>query len=94
MANQRDKNKRILGVYLERDTYHRLVKLARQKKTTVAELTRMQVERVVEGVRLSPEDKLAIKKERIEFDAKQKERLAKKRTFKSRMSEMRERLED
>lgn len=92
MANQRDKNKRILGVYLDREVYHRLVKLARQKKTTVADMTRTHVERMVEKVILSPEDKLRIKKERAEFEAKQKARLSKKRTFSSRMDEMRRKL--
>lgn len=92
MANQRDKNKRILGVYLERDTYLRLSKLAAEKKTTVADLTRMQIERIVQSVELSPEEKLKIKKDRIEFDKRQKAALAKKRTFQTRMQAMRDKL--
>lgn len=94
MANQRDRNKRILGVYMERETYQRLVKLARNKKTTVADLTRMQIERMVENVILSPEDKKRIKEERAAFEAKQKSMLAKKRSFKSRMETMRRKLEE
>lgn len=92
MANQRDKNKRILGVYLERELYHRLIKMARQKKTTVAEMMRTHVERMTQNVVLTPEDKLRIKKERAEFEAKQKAALAKRRTFKSRMDDMRRKL--
>jgi predicted anti-sigma-YlaC factor YlaD len=93
MANQRDKNKRILGVYLDRETYQRLGKLARSKKTTVADLTRMHVERMVEKVILTPEDKKRIKEERAQAEAKQKAALAKKRTFNSRMEQMRQKLE-
>lgn len=93
MANQRDKNKRILGVYLDRDVYQRLVKLATRKKTTVADLTRTQVERMVENVILTPEEKQRIKNERLEFEAKQKATLAKKRSFTSRMESMRKRIE-
>jgi hypothetical protein len=93
MANQRDKNKRLLGVYIERDVYLRLSKLARQKKTNVADLCRTQVERMVEKVILSPEDKKRIKEESAEFDARQTARLAKKRTLKSRLEGMRRKLE-
>lgn len=93
MANQRDKNKRLLGVYIEREVYLRLSKLARQKKTNVADLCRTQVERMVEKVILSPEDKKRIKEERVAFEAQQKARLAKTRSFKSRMETMRQKLE-
>lgn len=94
MANQRDKNKRLLGVYIEREVYLRLNKLARQKKTNVADLCRLQVERMVEKVVLSPEDKKRIKEERAAFEARQKAMLAKKRSFKSRMDQMRRKLEE
>lgn len=94
MANQRDKNKRLLGVYLDREVYLRLNKLARQKKTNVADLCRAQVERMTENVILSPEDKKRIKEERAAFEARQKVLLAKKRTFKSRMEGMRKKLEE
>ncbi|MEB3207998.1 MAG: hypothetical protein VKK63_03700 [Synechococcus sp.] len=69
------------------------MKLARQKKTTVADLTRMQIERMVDKVILSPEDKKRIKEERAAFQTKQKAMLAKKRSFKSRMENMRQKLE-
>jgi predicted DNA-binding protein len=94
MANQRDKNKRILGVYMDRETYHRLSKLARAKKTTVADITRLQIERMVKDVELSVEDRTRIKKEKLEFAAKQKESLAKKRTFQARMAKVRRELEE
>ena len=92
MANQRDKNKRLLGVYIERDVYLRLSKLAQQKKTNVADLCRTHVERLGEKVILSAEDRKRIKEERIAFEARQKAALAKKRTFGARMSEMRNKL--
>jgi hypothetical protein len=85
MANQRDKNKRILGVYLDRETYYQLAKLAKRKKTNVADVVRTHVEKIVEGVTLSSEEKAAIKKERQGFEAKQKAILAKKRTFQNRL---------
>lgn len=94
MANQRHKNKRLLGVYIEREVYLRLNKLAQQKKTNVADLCRTQVERMVEKVVLSPEDKKRIKEERAAFVARQKATLAKKRSFKSRMVSMRRKLEE
>lgn len=94
MANQRDKNKRLLGVYLDREVYLRLNKLAQQKKTNVADLCRTHVERMVEKVILSPEDKKRIKEERAAFEARQKALLAKKRSFKSRMGDMRKKLEE
>ena len=85
MANQRDKNKRILGVYLERETYQRLAKLAARKKTNVADLVRTHVGKIVEGVHLTPEEKAAIKKERTQFEAKQKAKLTKERSLQSRL---------
>lgn len=92
MANQRDKNKRLLGVYIERDVYLRLSKLAQQKKTNVADMCRTQVERMVEKVNLTAEDRKRIKEERAAFEARQKALLAKKRSFKNRMEEMRKKL--
>lgn len=92
MANQRDKNKRLLGVYIERDVYLRLSKLAQQKKTNVADLCRTHVERMVEKVTLSAEDRKRIKEERTAFETRQQAALAKKRSFGARMSDMRKKL--
>ena len=92
MANQRDKNKKLLGVYIDRETHTRLTKLARQKKTNIADLCRSHVERMVEQVIITPEDRKRIKEERAAFEARQKVTLAKKRTFSSRMSDMRKKL--
>jgi len=92
MANQRDKNKRILGVYLERETYQRLAKLAVRKKTNVADLIRTHVGDLVKGVQLTPEEKLAIKKERQQFEAQQKAKLAKERSLQSRLDKYKQSL--
>ena len=92
MANQRDKNKKLLGVYIDRETHIRLTKLARQKKTNIADLCRSHVERMVEKVIITPDDRKRIKEERAAFEARQKTALAKKRTFGARMSEMRKQL--
>ena len=92
MANQRDKNKRLLGVYLDREVYLRLSKLAQRKKTNVADLCRTHVEHMVEKVVLTPEDRKRVKEERAAFEARQKALLAKKRSFKSRMGDMRKKL--
>lgn len=85
MANQRDKNKRILGVYLERETYHQLTKFAKRKKTNVADIVRTHIEQMVDGVTLSPQERAEIKKEQHEFNARQKERLAKERSLQNRL---------
>lgn len=85
MANQRDKNKRILGVYLDRETYHRLTKLALRKKTNVADVIRTHVEKMVEDVTLSPQERAEIKKEQHDFEKKQKAKLAKQRTLQNRL---------
>ena len=93
MANQRDINKKILGVYVDREIYQRVTKLARTKRTNVAELIRTHIERMVEGVQLTAEEKRQIKQERQKFEAKQKATLAKKRTFPARLQSMRNKLE-
>jgi predicted DNA-binding protein len=85
MANQRDKNKRILGVYLDRETYQRLTKLAQRKKTNVADIVRTHVEKITEDVVLSPQERAEIKKERIDFEKKQQAKLAKERTLQNRL---------
>jgi predicted DNA-binding protein len=85
MANQRDKNKRILGVYLDRETYHRLTKLAQRKKTNVADIVRTHVEKITEDVVLSPQERAEIKKERLDFEKKQQAKLAKERTLQNRL---------
>jgi hypothetical protein len=85
MANQRDKNKRILGVYLERETYQRLTKLAARKKTNVADLVRTHVGKIVEDVVLTPQERADIKKEQLDFEKKQKAKLAKERSLQNRL---------
>jgi predicted DNA-binding protein len=85
MANQRDKNKRILGVYLDRETYQRLTKLAQRKKTNVADIVRTHVEKITEDVTLSPQERAEVKKERQDFEAKQKAKLSKERTLQNRL---------
>lgn len=85
MANQRDKNKRILGVYLERETYQRLAKLAVRKKTNVADLVRTHLGKMVEDVILSPQERADIKKEQSDFEKRQKAKLAKERTLQNRL---------
>jgi hypothetical protein len=85
MANQRDKNKRILGVYLERETYQRLTKLAVRKKTNVADLVRSHLGKIVEDVVLSPQERAEIKKEQLDFEKKQKAKLAKERSLQNRL---------
>jgi hypothetical protein len=85
MANQRDKNKRILGVYLERETYQQLNKLAIRKKTNLADLVRTHVVKLVEDIRLTPEEKSVIKKEQQQFEARQKSKLAKARSLQNRL---------
>jgi len=94
MANQRDKNKKLLGVYIDRETHIRLTKLARQKKTNIADLCRTHVERMVEKVTITPEDRKRIKEERAAFEARQKAILAKKRTFGARLQQKRRELEE
>jgi predicted DNA-binding protein len=85
MANQRDKNKRILGVYLDRETYLRLTKLAQRKSTNVADIVRTHVEKITEDVILSPQERAEIKKERHDFEKKQKAKLAKERSLQNRL---------
>jgi predicted DNA-binding protein len=92
MANQRDKNKRILGVYLDRETYQRLTKLAQRKKTNVADIVRTHVEKITEDVTLSPQERAEIKKERQEFEAKQKTKLSKERTLQKRLERYKQNL--
>ncbi len=93
MANQRDKNKRILGVYMDREIYHRLAKLSRLKKTTVADLTRTEVQRLVKDVVLSEDEKLRIKNEKQSFILKQQTVLDRQRSFEARMDKARKDLE-
>lgn len=86
MANQRDSNKKALGVYVEREDHKRLKKLAEAKNVTIADLIRMQVERLVSDVKLSESEIAQIRAEQAQFESDQQRRQTKSRSFRERMS--------
>jgi predicted DNA-binding protein len=92
MANQRDKNKKALGVYVEREDHRRLTKLAAQKNTTIADLIRAQVERLVSHVELTPDELSKIKKEQSEFIAHRSKKVGRTRSFSTRLQKFKEQL--
>lgn len=92
MANQRDTNKRILGVYVSREDHAKLAKLAARKKITLAELMRLTLVKMVENVELGPQDKARIKEEKVGATKRQAQLLAKKRTLQSRLDAYRKKL--
>lgn len=92
MANQRDTNKRILGVYVTREDHAKLTKLAARKKITVAEMMRLTLAKMVENVDLAPQEKAKIKEERVHASKRQSQLLAKRRSLQARLDAYRKKL--